>query len=88
MADKVKRSCWWDVKIEEQKARITELEGIESEKPTLEKSLLNEAYAQGYYDCMSKYGVMSKLQRRRLKERMELYGAAATTKRREGTVIS
>ena len=78
--EKAKKRAWYQVKIEELEAKVKTLEGslISSEATTASSGetasivvgdgTYNEGYANGFFDCMGKYGVLSKLQRRRIKE--------------------
>lgn len=61
-----KSKIWWKTKLEVQAAKIAELE-----------ESLNVRYAAGFYECMAKYGIMSKLQRRKVRERLEKEGPGA-----------
>ena len=46
-----------------------------------------EAYAQGYFDCLSHYGVVSKLQRQRIKQQLTLKGPSYVKRRGGGVPV-
>lgn len=66
---KDKKEVWWKVKLREQEDRLKELEQKESG--------FNQGYADGFYECMAKYGIMSKVLRRRIRERLLREGPGA-----------
>lgn len=84
-AEKVKRKPWYQVKIEELEAKVAELNAVALTQASLPASddSRTEGYADGFVDCMQKYGVLSKLQRRRIKEQILAHGPGAvkSTKR-------
>lgn len=89
----VKRKVWYQQKIEDLEAKVAELQagqveqvkGFTSSQDTLPAQDLvvesggtyNDGYADGFFDCLGKYGVLSKLQRRRLHELLKLKGPGA-----------
>ena len=89
-----KRKMWYQVKIEELEAKISSLQSLSiTPQETITSSDSNgivatqdaytDGYADGFFDCMGKYGVLSKLQRRRIKELIMAKGPSAvkSTKR-------
>lgn len=84
--ERVKKKAWYQVKIEELEAKVKALHEAAMihttstlnapEVAEIEPSI-NEAYANGYVDCMHKYGILSKLIRRRTHEMLKLQGPGA-----------
>lgn len=72
------KQVWWKTKIAELEAKVAELEA-----QTITVSSSVSDYADGYVDCMHKYGILSKLQRRRIHEKIiaDGIGAVKATKR-------
>lgn len=69
-----KKKVWYQVKIEELEAKVAELSSMTL---TVSSPSSNEAYADGFVDCMHKYGILSKFQRRRVREKIIAEGAGA-----------
>lgn len=80
-----KRKPWYQVKIEELEAKVAILSSVSQETVTssdaqtvvVPDSSYTDGYANGFFDCMGKYGVLSKLQRRRIKELILAKGPSA-----------
>lgn len=82
-----KRKAWYQLKIEELEAKVEKLSSLNLTStngaaviPTEFAARVmnyNEAYADGYVDCMHKYGIMSKVIRRRTHENIALQGPGA-----------
>lgn len=96
--EKQKKKAWYQIKIEELEAKIAELSILNlnstvtvSSSPdsliTVEGSE-TECYADGYVDCMHKYGILSKVMRRRVHENIMAKGIGAVkgTKRQRFSI--
>jgi hypothetical protein len=90
MPVKAKRKAWYMLKIEELEEKIRIYEEITKDDPNafedfsldMSDEAFNQAYAHGFFDCMAKYGILTKLQRRRMKERIELEGPGSVKRMR------
>lgn len=83
-----KRKAWYQIKIEELEAKLAELtpspetvttSSVETFNSVSENSAnqYNDGYADGFFDCMGKYGVLSKLQRRRIHDLIKAKGPSS-----------
>lgn len=68
------KKAWFTVQIESLKSQVE----IAKERITeLEKgpaTFSREDYADGYFDCMTKYAMLSKTQRRIIRDNMKIHG--------------
>jgi hypothetical protein len=75
--EKKPKKIWWKEKIKDLEAEIEMMKAGE------QKGDFTKGYAEGFYDCMSKHGLLSKTMRRRLKDKIILEGpGAAKAKKR------
>jgi hypothetical protein len=74
---KPKKKIWWQEKIKDLE------EELETMKAGEQKGEFVQGYAEGFYDCMAKYGILSKSQRGRVKHKIIIEGpGAAKAKKR------
>lgn len=83
-SEKVKRKAWYQVKIEELEARVAELSSVHTTSTNevfselvVKDGSFNDGFADGYVECMHKYGILSKVIRRRTHEMLKLKGPGA-----------
>ena len=64
---RVKRKVWHTIKIEALQARVAQLE-LEQKSPPANGNIHAPSYAQGVYDAMCKYQLLSKMMRKRIRD--------------------
>jgi len=72
-----KKKVWYQTKIEELEAKVAELSAQTLTVSAPIGETFNDGYAEGFFDCMHKYGVLSKLQRRRIRDLIKQKGPSA-----------